>query len=331
MALLNVRDLAVDYVANDGRALHAVEGVSFRLEQGHSLGLVGESGCGKTTVMMTLLRLLPEEGRIVNGQVWFDGQDLLQLSELQIRRVRWSGMAIVFQGAMNALNPVRTIQSQIVEALRLHGVADSAQAARERAGELLELVGIPAYRSRQYPHQYSGGMRQRAVIAMALACNPRVLIADEPTTALDVMIQAQILDLLEQLQRELNLALILVTHDLGVVAETCDDVLVMYGGCVAEYASSDVIFNAPQHPYTQRLLEAFPDVEEPGSLLRQDGQGVALASIPGNTPRLDDLPPGCRFEPRCHRRTDLCATAPPPLVEIAPGHWASCYLIEATP
>jgi peptide/nickel transport system ATP-binding protein len=331
MALLNVRDLAVDYITNDGGALHAVEGVSFRLEQGHSLGLVGESGCGKTTVMMTLLRLLPEEGRIVNGQVWFDGQDLLQLSEVQIRGVRWSGMSIVFQGAMNALNPVRTIQSQIVEALRLHGVADSARAAQQRAGELLELVGIPAYRSRQYPHQYSGGMRQRAMIAMALACNPRVLIADEPTTALDVMIQAQILDLLEQLQRELNLALILVTHDLGVVAETCDDVLVMYAGCVAEYASSDVIFNTPQHPYTQRLLEAFPDVEEPGSLLRQDGQGVALASIPGSTPRLDDLPPGCRFEPRCHRRIDLCATVPPPLVEIAPNHWASCYLIEATP
>jgi len=231
-------------------------------------------------------------------------------------------MAMVFQGAMNALNPVRTVESQIVEALTLHGVAESARAARQRAGELLELVGIPARRGRQYPHQYSGGMRQRAVIAMALACNPRVLIADEPTTALDVMIQAQILELLEQLQRDLNLALVVVTHDLGIVAETCDDVLVMYGGVVAEYANSDTIFNAPCHPYTQRLLEAFPDVEEPGS---------SLAAIPGNPPRLDDLPPGCRFEPRCHRRMNLCAGAPPPAVEIAPGHWASCYLVEAEP
>jgi oligopeptide/dipeptide ABC transporter ATP-binding protein len=193
----------------------------------------------------------------------------------------------------------------------------------------LELVGIPAHRSRQYPHQYSGGMRQRAVIAMALACNPRVLIADEPTTALDVMIQAQILELLERLQRELNLALIIVTHDLGIVAETCDDVLVMYGGVTAEYASSDVIFNAPRHPYTQRLLEAFPDVEDPDAISRQGRSGVALASIPGNPPRLDDLPPGCRFEPRCHCRVDLCAASPPPMRQITPGHRAACYLIEA--
>ena len=322
MALLEVRELSVDYLTDGGAALHAVEGVSFRLEQGRSLGLVGESGCGKTTVMMSLLRLLPQEGRIVGGQVLFDGQDLLHLSEAEMRRVRWHRMAMVFQGAMNALNPVRTIESQIVEALTLHGVAESSRAARQRAGELLELVGIPAHRGKQYPHQYSGGMRQRAVIAMALACNPRVLIADEPTTALDVMIQAQILELLEQLQRDLNLALIVVTHDLGIVAETCDDVLVMYGGVVAEYAGSDTIFNAPHHPYTQRLLEAFPDVEEPGS---------TLASIPGNPPRLDDLPPGCRFEPRCHCRVEVCASAPPPVAEIAPGHWASCYLVEAEP
>jgi peptide/nickel transport system ATP-binding protein len=319
MSLLDVRNLSVDYLTDSGATLRAVEGVSFRLEQGRSLGLVGESGCGKTTAMMSLLRLLPEEGRIVSGQVILDGQDLLQYSEAQMRQVRWHGMSMVFQGAMNALNPVRTVESQIVEVLQLHGVEKQARAARERAGQLLEMVGIPAGRGRHYPHQYSGGMRQRAVIAMALACNPRILIADEPTTALDVMIQAQILELLEQLQNELNLALVVVTHDLGMVAEVCDDVLVMYGGMVAEYASSDEIFNNPWHPYTQRLLEAFPDVEEPGS---------TLASIPGNPPRLDDLPPGCRFEPRCHRRTESCAATTPSLVEVSDGHWAACYFAE---
>jgi peptide/nickel transport system ATP-binding protein len=318
MALLEVEGLSIDYLADDGQALHAVEDVAFRLEQGRSLGLVGESGCGKTTVMMGLLRLLPAEGRIVGGRILFDGADLLQLSEAGMRQVRWRGISLVFQGAMNALNPVRTIESQIVEALDFHGIA-SGREARQRAGELLELVGIPPERGRQYPHQYSGGMRQRAVIAMALSCNPRILIADEPTTALDVMIQAQILEMLEQLQTELELSLILVTHDLGVVAEICEDVLVMYGGMVAEYADSDTIFNRPQHPYTQRLLEAFPDVEEPGS---------ALASIPGNPPRLDDQPPGCRFQPRCHcaGREARCAQIPPPLVEVEPGHMIACHL-----
>jgi peptide/nickel transport system ATP-binding protein len=320
MALLDVQDLSIDYLvdASAGHgsvALRAVEGVGFRLDKGQSLGLVGESGCGKTTVMMSLLRLLPEEGRIVGGQVLFDGQDLLACSESQMRQVRWHGMSMVFQGAMNALNPVRTVESQIVEVLKYHNVERATGLARLRAGELLQMVGIPAERGRQYPHQYSGGMRQRAVIAMALACNPQVLIADEPTTALDVMIQAQILELLEQLQAEFDLALVIVTHDLGMVAEVCDDVLVMYGGMVAEYASSDVIFNSPQHPYTQRLLEAFPDVQDPGS---------TLASIPGNPPRLDALPPGCRFEPRCHRRQADCATIRPPLIQTGAGHWVAC-------
>jgi peptide/nickel transport system ATP-binding protein len=318
MALLDVRNLSVDYMTDEGTALHAVENVSFRVEEGHSLGIVGESGCGKTTVMMALLRLLPEEGRIVRGQVLFGGRDLLQCSEAEMRQVRWRDISMVFQGAMNALNPVRTVESQIVEALRLHTTVEHSRAACERVGELLAMVGIPPQRGRQYPHQYSGGMRQRAVIAMALACNPRVLIADEPTTALDVMIQAQILELLEGLQANLNLSLIMVTHDLGMVAETCDDVLVMYGGMVAEYASSDAIFNNPRHPYTQRLMEAFPDVEEPGS---------TLASIPGNPPRLDDLPPGCRFEPRCQCqwREAICAQQWPPLVEIEPGHCVACH------
>jgi peptide/nickel transport system ATP-binding protein len=321
MTLLDVRNLSVDYLTDSGAALHAVENVSFHLEKGRSLGVVGESGCGKTTVMMALLRLLPEEGRIVSGQVLFDGRDLLQHSEAEMRQVRWRGISMVFQGAMNALNPVRTVESQIMESLRLHAIVHDLRAARERAGELLEMVGIPAQRGRQYAHQYSGGMRQRAVIAMALACTPSILVADEPTTALDVMIQAQILELLERLQEGLALSLIMVTHDLGMVAETCEDVLVMYGGMVAEYATSDAIFNDPQHPYTQRLLEAFPDVEEPGS---------TLASIPGTPPRLDDLPPGCRFEPRCECqwREAICAQKTPPLVEIGPGHCVACHWVR---
>ncbi len=323
MALLDVHNLSVDYLTDDGAALCAVEGVSFRLEQGRSLGLVGESGCGKTTVMMGLLRLLPEAGRIVSGEILFDGRDLLQVSEAEMNQVRWRRVSMVFQGAMNALNPVRTVESQIVEVLRLHNIVDQRRAARQRAGELLELVGIPPERGRQYPHQYSGGMRQRAVIAMALACNPSILIADEPTTALDVMIQAQILQLLRQLQTDLNLALVMVTHDLGMVAEVCDDVLVMYGGTVAEYASSDVVFNEARHPYSQRLLEAFPDVEEPGS---------TLASIPGSPPRLDDLPPGCRFEPRCHieGRDSICGQVAPPSIEIELGHFVACHQVGRT-
>jgi oligopeptide/dipeptide ABC transporter ATP-binding protein len=311
----------VQYLTDKGVALQAVEGVSFALEKGRSLGLVGESGCGKTTIMLSLLRLLPEAGRIVGGQVLSNDRDLLRISEREMQEIRWREISMVFQGAMNALNPVRTVQSQLVEALLLHDVVSSRSAARQRSGELLELVGIAARRGAQYPHQYSGGMRQRAMIAMALACNPQVLIADEPTTALDVMIQAQIIELLEELQRELNLALVVVTHDLGLVAEMCDDVLVMYAGTVAEYSSSDNIFNNPRHPYTQRLLKAFPDIAEPGS---------ELASIPGVPPRLDALPPGCRFEPRCHlaQGAAICANQHPPELEYAPDHRVACHLVN---
>jgi len=327
MSTLEVRDLSVQYITDDPStssgqvALQAVEKVSFTLEQGCSLGLVGESGCGKTTIMLSMLRLLPEAGRIVEGQILFEDRDLLQVSEREMQNIRWQGISMVFQGAMNALNPVRTVESQIVESLQLHNVVGSGGEARQRVGDLLELVGISARRGRQYPHQYSGGMRQRAMIAMALACNPRILIADEPTTALDVMIQAQIIELLEELQRELNLSLVVVTHDLGLVAEMCDEVLVMYGGTVAEYACSDTIFNDPRHPYTQRLLQAFPDIAEPGS---------ELASIPGNPPRLDDLPPGCRFEPRCHvaQGAAICSQQHPQDEEIANGHRVACHLVN---
>lgn len=317
MTTLEVRNLSVSYLSEEGALLNAAEDVSFQLNQGKSLGIVGESGCGKTTVMMALLRLLPDAGRIIQGQVILEGEDLLRYSEAEMSAVRWSKISIVFQGAMNALNPVRTIESQIAETLRIHDVEKTKQRERERAGELLEMVGIPPERGRQYPHQYSGGMRQRAVIAMALACNPRVIIADEPTTALDVMIQAQILKLLVRLQRELNLALIVVTHDLGVVAEICDNVLVMYGGRVAETGTGDAIFNDPQHPYTQRLLQAFPDIENPHA---------EMVSIPGIPPRLDDLPPGCRFAPRCYVCGDRCHKEMPPMIEYKPGHLFACHL-----
>jgi len=304
--LLSVRHLSTNFVSPDRTVAHALEDVSFDVHTGETLGLVGESGCGKTTTMLSLMRLLPAAGRIVSGEVFFDGVDLLSLSEHQVRRYRWKEMAMVFQSAMNALNPVRTVGDQIGEAILLHGLMDR-KAADKRVEELLDLVGIVKARKNQYPHQYSGGMRQRAMIAMALACKPRLLFADEPTTALDVMIQAQVLELLKTIQKELGLAVVLVTHDLGVVAEICDSVVIMYGGKVAEYGSSDQIYNSPQHPYTQRLLEAFPDLNRPGD---------TLASIPGYPPRLNALPPGCRFEPRCHRRIDICATIPPKLIDV---------------
>jgi peptide/nickel transport system ATP-binding protein len=317
--LLEVRGVTVEFVAKGQPPARAVERVSFRLRQGEMLGLVGESGCGKTTLMLALLRLLPEAGRIVHGQIEFQGRDLLALSEQQMGQVRWQGISIVFQGAMNALNPVRTVGDQIAEALVRHGMAKSRQGAVPRVAELLELVGIGANRRDQYPHQYSGGMRQRAMIAMALACNPKVVIADEPTTALDVMIQAQILDLLDTLRHRLGLAVILVTHDLGVVAEVCDTVLVMYGGVAAEYADVDTIFNDPQHPYTQRLLHAFPDLTRPNQ---------ALVAIPGYPPRLDALPPGCRFAPRCPAAFERCQVEAPALHQLSLFHWASCHLAE---
>ncbi|MBK8022264.1 MAG: ABC transporter ATP-binding protein [Chloroflexi bacterium] len=259
--ILSVRGLSIDYRIEGRRdAYHAVVDLSFDLYPGRALALVGESGCGKTTTMLSLLRLLPAAGQIIAGQVLFHGQDLLQLSEAGIRAVRWKQMAIVFQGAMNALNPVRRVEDQIVEVLLLHGTVGNRRQAKARVADLMQMVGIPPQRAQQYPHQFSGGMRQRAMIAMALACEPEVLIADEPTTALDVMIQAQIITLLESLQQMLGLSVILVTHDLGVVAEMCTDVLIMQDGRAIEQGTVDTIFNAPRHAYTQRLLATIPKI-----------------------------------------------------------------------
>lgn len=324
--LLEVRNLSINYVNNNKPPARAVENISFTLKEGELVGLVGESGCGKTTLMLALLRLLPPAGQIVSGQVIFNGKDLIMLSDDEINAVRWKDISIVFQGAMNALNPVRTVGEQIAEAITKHLPGfPRDQRLQERAIELLDLVGIAADHKDHFPHQYSGGMRQRAMIAMALACNPQVIIADEPTTALDVMIQAQILELLDNLRRELGLAIIFVTHDLGVVAEMCDRVLVMYGGVTAEYADVDIIYNDARHPYTQELLKAFPDLTKPKK---------KLSSIAGYPPRLDALPAGCRFAPRCPQSFERCHKEQPLLHKLgnaqSAAHIVSCHLLEAT-
>jgi peptide/nickel transport system ATP-binding protein len=293
-----------------------------QLHEGELMGLVGESGCGKTTLMLALTRLLPAAGQIVNGHVYFEGKDLAAMDEAELQDTRWKKISIIFQGAMNALNPVRTVGDQIKEAIRKHSPdAYPPKLLEERVVELLDMVGIAKEYKDHYPHQYSGGMRQRAMIAMALACEPDVVIADEPTTALDVMIQAQVLQLLDDLRKKLGLAIIFVTHDLGVVAEMCDSVLVMYGGVTAEYADVDTIYNAPRHPYTQELLKAFPDLSQPDK---------RLVSIPGYPPKLDSLPAGCRFAPRCPVAFERCLTELPKLHELDDGyHVASCHLVES--
>ncbi len=326
--LLDVRNLSVDFVTENEPPAHALEDVSFTLRQSEVLGVVGESGCGKTTLMLALLRLLAATGRIVSGEIVFKGQDLLDLTEKEMAGVRWKDISMIFQGAMNALNPVHRVGDQIAEVI-CHHYAGSEKSVDARVVDLLEMVGISPERKNQYPHQFSGGMRQRAMIAMALACNPDIVIADEPTTALDVMIQAQILQLLRDLQQKLGLAVLFVTHNLGVVAEISDSVLVMYGGVVAEYADVDTIYNHPQHPYTQELLKSFPNLSNLGDR--------RLNAIPGYPPRLDDLPSGCRFAPRCPAAFDRCTTAPPPLFQVTERqrhrdipHWASCYLLESS-
>jgi oligopeptide/dipeptide ABC transporter ATP-binding protein len=317
LPLLQVEDLHVWFDLQDGGELHAVQGVGFTLERGERLGLVGESGCGKTTTALAIMGLLPPSASAA-GRVLLDGVDVLAGGEATIRPHRWVDVAIVFQGAMNALNPVRTVGSQIVEALELHDVARGGS-ARRRTGELLESVGIPAARAGRFPHELSGGMRQRAAIAMALACDPKVLIADEPTTALDVMVQAQILELLDALCRELGLALVLVTHDLPVVAQLCDRSIVMYAGRVAERGPVDALYHDPRHPYTRLLFAATPDLDD------LEGRVV---SIPGAPPRLDRPLEGCPFRPRCDRAFDRC-TVEPPLFRVDAGREAACHLTEA--
>jgi peptide/nickel transport system ATP-binding protein len=314
MNVLTVTELHVWFALPGGRELHAVRGIDFSVEEGERFGLVGESGCGKTTAILALMGLLPPNASVA-GQVLLDGVDLLERGEESVAPHRWREISMIFQGAMNAFNPVRTIGEQIVEPMELYEVAEG-KAALVRARELLEVVGIPGDRVSRYPHEFSGGMRQRAAIAMALACKPKVLLADEPTTALDVMVQAQILELLTALASDFGLALILVTHDLPIVAQVCSRGAVMYAGVIAELGSVDRLYHDPRHPYTRLLFAATPD------LYGTD----AVASIPGAPPRLDRKLVGCPFEPRCDRAFSPCPTVTPRLLEVEPGHVAACHL-----
>jgi peptide/nickel transport system ATP-binding protein len=317
VSLLEARDLSVWFDLPHGGQLHAVQGVSFAVNAGERLGLVGESGCGKTTALLALMGLLPPSAQ-VSGSVTVNGEELLSGGEDAIRPHRWTDVAMVFQGAMNALNPVKTVGSQIVEPMRFHGTASGA-AAETQAGDLLELVGLPASAAKRFPHEFSGGMRQRAAIAMALACNPKVLLADEPTTALDVMVQAQILQLLESLTTDLGLALILVTHDLPLVTQVCERAVVMYAGRVAEMGSVDTLFHDPRHPYTRLLFAATPDLAGTEDVV----------SIPGAPPRLDRPIVGCPFAPRCDKVFEPCPVHAPALVSVGTGHDAACHLNDA--
>ena len=319
MALLEVDDLRTYFFTREG-AVQAVDGVSFDVEKGKTLGIVGESGCGKSVTALSIMGLIPKPpAKIVSGSVKYEGRDLTTLSERQLEDVRGMEIAMIFQDPMTSLNPTFKIGTQITETIRRH-FDSSKEAARQRAVELLEEVGIPraAERLDDYPHQFSGGMRQRVMIAIALSCSPNLLIADEPTTALDVTIQAQILDLLERLREEHQMAMIIITHDMGVVAEAADDVAVMYAGQIVEQATVLDLFDNPEHPYTEAMLGALPQLE---------GEGIRegrLTAIPGRPPDLVNPPEACRFAARCpYSEQDACATKPQELREVRPGHWCA--------
>ena len=321
--VLEVEDLRTVFFTRQG-LVKAVDGVSFALKPGEILAIVGESGCGKSMTALSIMRLIPNPpGRIVGGAIRLEGRNLLELDEAAMRAVRGNDISMIFQEPMTSLNPVFTIGDQIAETIRLHEDIGGA-AAFDKAIEMLKLVRIPepVRRAREYPHQLSGGMRQRAMIAMALACHPKVLIADEPTTALDVTIQAQILDLILGLQRELGTAIVLITHDLGVVAETAQRVVVMYAGRKIEEATVEALFDTPLHPYTQGLLASVPRL---GLLDQGETVSERLKEIPGRVPSLIDLPAGCTFAPRCALADDRCRAEYPAYEEKQPGHWAACW------
>ena len=316
--LMKVSGLATQFFTEDG-IVKAVDGIEYDLEEGETLGLVGESGCGKSVSALSVLRLIPNPpGRIVGGEVMFEGQDLLKLSEEDMRHIRGNRISMVFQEPMTSLNPILTIGRQITEPLELHMDMTSRQ-AEERAIELLGLVGIPdaAARINDYPHQFSGGMRQRVMIAMALSCNPKLLIADEPTTALDVTIQAQVLELMQKAAKEVGASLIVITHNLGVVARYADRVNVMYAGKIIERGSATDIYKNPKHPYTLGLLRSVPRLDEP--------RKEKLSPIEGMPPDLVDLPSGCSFRARCTYAVDRCAEETPPLASVGEGHLAACW------
>ncbi len=315
--MLEVDRLTTNYRTARGW-VRAAEDVTFQVKKGEAMGLVGESGCGKTTVALSILKLLPYGARIRAGKILFNGQDLVKMKDREIRKIRWKGISIVFQGSMNALNPVFKVEDQIIEAVKIHESDISRSDAHARVAALFEMVGIDPGRADNYPHEFSGGMRQRALIAMALAANPEMLIADEPGTALDVVVQAQILKLLRELKDKLNLSMILISHDLSIVAETCERIAVMYAGHLVEYGDVASVFSKPLHPYTQGLIGAFPSIK---------AEKQKLVSIPGQPPDLLDPPPACRFHPRCPYVMDVCKKVDPKLLAVdREDHLAKCHL-----
>ncbi len=319
-SIIEVKNLRTSFKTDAG-LFYAVDDVSFDVEAGETLGIVGESGCGKSVTSLSIMGLVPNPpGKIESGEILFKGKNLLTLSREEMQAIRGNQIGMIFQEPMTSLNPVFTVGNQIAESISIHNKKLSRKELREKTLTMLKLVGIssPSTRIDDYPHQLSGGMRQRIMIAMALSCNPKILIADEPTTALDVTIQAQILDLIKKLQKEFQTALILITHDLGVVAETCDKVVVMYAGRIIEQGLVEEIFNHPKHPYTKGLLNSVPHFESGARRKR-------LETIPGIVPSLSQLPEGCRFQARCRYVTDQCRKIDPPLETIDKGHKAACY------
>ncbi len=312
--LLEVKDLTIQYVTDSG-TVHAVEGLDLQLGRGETLGFVGETGAGKTTTALGIMRLIPSPPGVVrSGEILFEGEDLLGKSEAEMRAIRGGKIAMIFQDPMTSLNPVMTVDRQIAEMIRLHRNVSEAEALKQ-AGDMLELVGIRRERMHDYPHQFSGGMKQRVVIAIALACDPGLLIADEPTTALDVTIQAQVLELMKRLKQQFNASMILITHDLGIVADICDKVAIMYAGRVVEYADKRALYSNPLHPYTIGLFKSVPDLEE---------DVEELSVIPGLMPDPMELPSGCAFHPRCSMAEESCFRVRPEAVELEPGHFVAC-------
>jgi peptide/nickel transport system ATP-binding protein len=316
---LSIRNLVVEYTS-EGQVIHAVNGIDLDLEQGRTLGLVGETGAGKTSIAKSIMRILPEPpAKVPNGEIFLNGQDLLSISDAEMRKLRGREVAMIFQDPMTALNPVKKVVDQIAEGILIH-FKTTKQEANNRAVEMLKKVGIAEERAQEYPHQFSGGMKQRVVIAMALACSPKLLLADEPTTALDVTIQAQVLDLIKGLKDEFQTSMLMITHDLGVVAETCDDVAVIYAGEIIEIGSKESIFDFPSHPYTKGLFGSLPDLSK---------NVKRLSPISGLPADPTCLPSGCRFHPRCPFATEECQTQSIPLVGLkTDGHYARCIHIE---